>query len=94
MDKKTIEDLYYGRLHPLDVKLCEEVCRTQEKGLVKGAEGFAKKLPAALRQEFANICKQEAVADESLHREAFIQGFQLGLRLAAECYGPELGFVK
>ncbi len=89
MERKTIEDLYYGRLHPLDVKVCEEVCRAQEKGLVKSAACFAEKLPPALRQEFENICRQESTADEILHRDAFVRGFQLGLRLAAECYGSE-----
>lgn len=87
MKRETIIDLYYGKLNPMEQEMLEaEEYKAHSDGFVKGAESFAKKLPAELQEEFRKLCEMEMEADEILHRDGFCKGFRLGLRLAAEAY--------
>lgn len=85
MNKQTIQELYYGKLSPIDLDIIEKKeYREHSRSFFRAAEEFAEKLPAELKEEFKRICEEEMKADEILHRDGFCKGFELGVKLTAE----------
>lgn len=85
MKHSTILELYYGNLKPDDMDMIEkEEYQKHGNSLIGKADRFREKLPEELREEFDGLCEEEMKSDEILHRDGFIKGFQIGMRLAAE----------
>lgn len=85
MEKKTIIDLYYGKITPMDMEMADkEEYLTHAESLMKASEEFVKKLPQELKEEWQTLMDEEMKADEILHRDGFCKGFMLGLRMAVE----------
>lgn len=87
MEKETIQDLYYGRISPVDLNMVEqEEYQKHSLNFLRAAERFSNKLPLELKEEFKRLYEEEMMADEILHRDGFCKGFELGLRLTAEAF--------
>lgn len=84
-NKKTIMDLYYGHINPVEMPMVrEEEYLAVSKKYLDASEEFASKLSPELRKEFEKVCEAGNNVDSELHIDGFCKGFQLGLRLASE----------
>lgn len=91
MKRETINDLYYGKINPMDMELIEkEEYLAHTECLMNTAEAFAQKLPEDLKEEWRKLVEEEMKADEILHRDGFCKGFRLGLRMAVEALAEQL----
>ena len=85
MKHSTFLELYYGNLKPDDMVMIEkEEYQKHGNSLIGKAGQFRERLPEELKEEFDLLCEEEMKSDEILHRDGFVKGFQIGLRLAAE----------
>ncbi len=90
MKQNTILELYYGKLKPDDMDMIEkEAYQKQGSALAERADRLRRQLPDELKEEFDRLCEEEMKSDEMLHRDGFVKGFRIGLRLAAEAFMKE-----
>lgn len=85
MEKETILDLYYGRLNPMDMEIEEkEEYERHCRKVAEKTEQFRKLLSPEQQEAFQKLCDAELQADEILHRDAFVKGFRVGMKLTVE----------
>ncbi len=90
MDKKTIRDLYFGRVCPAANRNFEnETYKAHIKEFHRLYEDIKKLLPEKSRINLETMIEEYGTAHDEVVIDTFIKGFQLGMSLTAEGLGIE-----
>ena len=87
--KSTITALYYGNPPPFERKLPLPASETRRGKVNAAREALAATLTPAQKVLLEAYDTAADALSEEEERERFAEGFRMGVRLGAECFGEE-----
>lgn len=84
---ETMEELFYGNIAPMDrLRPRTREQRATNDALIHTEEAFDAKLPNELQDAFEELCHKQVEANSCETAQAFVSGFRLAMRFAAEVF--------
>ena len=83
---KLLEDLYFGRIAPWEMKMTTDSnLRRAMDDMLRYEEQLTGQLDEAEQQIYKKLIDAQDEVDSIMSKENFIQGFRLGVRMMVEC---------